>query len=68
MAKSEGSGRIFISCAKFIEFTNFQTETKLTGGGLTCLKTCSELLVIFICKIFNFYHLSEISESFLLSF
>ena len=46
MVKSKGSERIFISGAKFIKFTNVRKETKITGGGLTILKTCSELSVV----------------------
>ena len=46
MVKSEGSERIFISRTKFIKFTNVRKETKITGGGLTILKTCSELSVV----------------------
>ena len=44
--KSKRNERIFISGAKFIKFTNVRKETKITGGGLTILKTCSELSVV----------------------
>ena len=58
MVKSEGSKRIFISGAKFIKFTNVRKETKITGEGLTILKTCSELSVV--RSIANFF--SDVSS------
>ena len=58
MVKSEGSKRIFTSGAKFIKFTNVRKETKMSGGGLTILKICSELSVV--RSVANF--LSDVSS------
>ena len=56
--RSEGSERTSISGAKLVKFTNVRKETKITGGELTILKTCSELSVL--RSIANF--LSDVSS------
>ena len=56
--RSEGSERTSISGAKLVKFTNVRKETKITGGELTILKTCSELSVL--RSITNF--LSDVSS------
>ena len=58
MVRSEGSERTSISGAKLAKFTNVRKETKITGGELTILKTCSELSVL--RSIANF--LSDVSS------
>ena len=58
MVRSEGSERTSISGAKLVKFTNVRKETKITGGELTILKTCSELSVL--RSIANF--LSDVSS------